>query len=146
MVDQFDASKVLKVAYSQVVRLAGLIVDDILDAGRRSQVVERNDLPPLAVVNKVGSPRATLPTIVSFTASHAYQQGGSGLVWDEKLHQLVEPNADERECAMGFPTGTIVVPGFSEATRRQLLWASSRLEFLELDIKLGMGSTKKNAF
>jgi hypothetical protein len=72
--------EVLKVAYSQVIRPAGLIVDDILDPGRRSQAVERNDLPPLAVVNKIGSSRAALPTLVSFTASHAYRQGGSGLV------------------------------------------------------------------
>jgi hypothetical protein len=78
--------EVLKVVYSQVIRPAGLIVGDILDTGRRSQAVERNDLPPLAVVNKVGSPRAALPTLVSFTASHAYRQGGSGLVWDERLH------------------------------------------------------------
>jgi hypothetical protein len=112
---------VLKVAYSQVIRPEGLIMDDILDASRRSQVVECNDLPPLGVVNKVGSPWAALPTLVSFIASHAYRQGGSGLVWDERLHQLVEPNADEREHAMGFPTGTTAVPGFSEATRRQLL-------------------------
>jgi hypothetical protein len=79
-----------------------LLVDDILDAGRKSTAVECNDLPPLAVVNKVGSPRAALPTLVSFTTSYAYEQGGSGLVWDERLHQLVEPNADERERAMGF--------------------------------------------
>jgi hypothetical protein len=58
------------VAYSQVIRPAGLIVDDILDNGRRSQGVECNDLPLLAIMNKVGSPRAALPTLVSFTASH----------------------------------------------------------------------------
>jgi hypothetical protein len=110
--------EVLKAAYSRVVRPEGLIVDDILDSGRRSQVVGRNDLPPLAVVNKIGLPRAALPTLVSYPASHAYRQGGSGLVWDEGLQQLVEPNADERERAMGFPTGITVVPEFSESTRR----------------------------
>jgi hypothetical protein len=121
MVDHLMPPKVLKVAFSQVIRAAGLIVDDILDVGRRSQAVERHDLPPLAVVNKIGSPRAALPTLVSFTASHAYRQGGSGLVWDERLHQLVEPNADKKECAMGFPMGTTAVPGFSKAIWRQLL-------------------------
>jgi hypothetical protein len=68
-----------------VVRPEGLIVDDILDFGRRSQAVGWNDLPPLAVVNKIGLPRAALPTLVSYPASHAYRQGGSGLVWDEGL-------------------------------------------------------------
>jgi hypothetical protein len=135
--------KVLKVAYSQVVRPAGLIVDDILDAGRRSQAVERNDLPPLAVVNKVGSPRAALPIIVSFTTSHAYQQGGSGLVWDERLHQLVEPNADERERAMGFPTGTTTVPGFSEAIWRQLLGQVIDLNCLSWILSLGWAEQRR---
>jgi len=77
--------EVLKAAYSRMVRPEGLIVDDILDFGRRSQAVGRNDLPPLAVVNKIGLPRAALPTLVSYPASHAYRQGGSGLVWDEGL-------------------------------------------------------------
>ncbi len=77
--------EVLKATYSRVVRPEGLIVDDILDFGRRSQAVGWNDLPPLAVVNKIGLPRAALPTLVSYPASHAYRQGGSGLVWDEGL-------------------------------------------------------------
>jgi hypothetical protein len=110
--------EVFRVAYSQVMRPAGLIVDDILDAGRTSQAVEYNDSPPLAVVNKVGSPRAALPTLVSFTASHAYRQERSDLLWDERRHQLVEPNADERERAMGFPKDTTAIPGFLEATWR----------------------------
>jgi hypothetical protein len=135
--------KVLKVAYSQVIRLVALIVDDILDAGRRSQAVECNDLPPLAVVNKVGSPRATLPTIVSFTASHAYQQGGSGLVWDERLHQLVEPNANEREHAMGFSTGTTAVPGFLEAIQRQLLGQVIDLTCLSWILSLGWAEQRR---
>jgi hypothetical protein len=45
-----------------------------------------------------------LPTFVSFPASHAYREGGPGLVWDTYLQQLVEPNVDERERAMGFLT------------------------------------------
>ncbi len=59
---------------------SGLIVDEILDAGRKSQGVGRDDLPPLAMVNKVGSLRAALPTLLSFPAFHAYRQGDSGLI------------------------------------------------------------------
>ena len=105
--------EMLKATYLRIARPEKLIVDDILDAGRKSQAVGRDDLPPLAVVNQVGFPRAALPTLVSFPASHAYRQGGPGLVWDERLQQLVEPNADERERAMGFPTGTTAMPGFT---------------------------------
>jgi hypothetical protein len=58
----------------------------------------------MAVVNQVGQPRMALPTFVSFPVSHVYKEGGFGLVWDTCLQRLVEPNIDERERAMGFPT------------------------------------------
>src|SRR5450759_4654155 len=115
----------------------------ILDAGRRSQAMGRDDLPPLAVVNKVGLPRAALPTLLSFLASHAYRQGGSSLVWDERLQQLVKPNADERERAMGFPTGTTAMSGFSEATRRQLLGQAMDLNCLSWVLSLGWAEQRR---
>ncbi|CAM6104272.1 unnamed protein product [Calypogeia fissa] len=130
--------EVLKVAYSHVVRPIGLTVDSILDAGRRSQAVGRDDAPPLAVVNKIGFPRAALPTLLSFPGSHAYRSGGSNLVWDERLQQLVEPNVDEQERAMGFVTGTTTVPEFSEATRRQLLGQVMDLNCLTWVVALGL--------
>ncbi len=61
-----------------------------------------------------------LPTFVSFPTSHAYREGGLGLVWDTCLQQLVEPNTNERERAMGFPTGMTFVPSIFEASRRQV--------------------------
>jgi hypothetical protein len=72
----------------------------------------------MAVVNQVGQPRMALPTFVSFLVSHAYREGGLGLVWDTCSQWLVEPNADERERAMGFPTRVTLVPSISEASRR----------------------------
>jgi hypothetical protein len=64
-------------------------VDSILDIGRRSQVVIVTDRSPMAVVNRVGQPRMALPTFVSFPASHAYREGGPGLVWDTRVQRLV---------------------------------------------------------
>jgi hypothetical protein len=82
------------------------------------KVVDRS---PIAVVNRVGQPRMALPTFVNFLTSHAYREGGLRLVWDTCSQQLVEPNADERECAMGFPIGVTSVPSISKASRRQVL-------------------------
>jgi hypothetical protein len=62
-----------------------------------------------------------LPTFVSFPASHAYREGGPGLVWDTCSQRLVEPNGDMGERAMGFPIGVTSVPSISEASRRQML-------------------------
>ena len=43
------------------------------------------------------------------------------MVWDTTTRRLEEPRADERERAMGFPTGTTVAPELIESQRRQAL-------------------------
>jgi hypothetical protein len=109
--------EVLKRAYETVSQSSHLIVDSILDIGRCSQVVRVADRSPMAMVNRVGQPRMSLPTFVSFPASHAYREGGLGLVWDICSQRLVEPNANERKHAMGFPIGVTLVPFIFEASR-----------------------------
>ncbi len=79
-------------------------------------MVRVNDKSPMVVVNRAGQPRMVLPTFVSFPASHAYWEGGPGLVWDTCSQQLVEPNADERERAMGFLTKVTSIPYIFEAS------------------------------
>ncbi len=79
-----------------------------------------------------------LPTFVSFPASHAYREGDPRLVWDICLQQLVEPNADEKERAMGFPTGMTFVPFISEASCRQMLGQAMDLNCLTWIDSLGM--------
>ncbi len=79
-----------------------------------------------------------LPTFVSFPTSHAYREGGLGLVWDTCSQQLVEPNADERKRAMGFPTGVTSVPSISEVSCRQVLGQAMDLNYLTWIVSLGM--------
>jgi hypothetical protein len=74
-----------------------------------------------------------LPTFVSFPASHAYREGGPGLLWDTCSQRLVEPNANEKEHAMGFPTGVTSVPSISKASRRQVLGSDYGPELFDLD-------------
>ena len=69
----------------------------------------------LTVVNQVGMPRLALPTLVSYLGSHAFRDHGPGLVWDTTTHRLEEPQTDERERAMGFPTGTTTAPELIES-------------------------------
>jgi hypothetical protein len=75
----------------------------------------------MAVVNQVGQLRMVLPTFVSFPMSHAYREGGPKLVWDTCSQRLVEPNTNEKERAMGFPTRMTLVPFIFEVSRRQVL-------------------------
>jgi hypothetical protein len=50
----------------------------------------------------------------------------------------VEPNVDERKCAMGFPTRVTSVPSISKASRRQVLGQAMDLHCLTWIVSLGM--------
>jgi hypothetical protein len=95
-----------------------------------SQVVKVADRSPMAMVNRLGQPRMALPTFLSFPTSHAYREGGPGLVWDTCSQWLVEPNVNEREHAMGFPTRVALVPSISKTSRQQVLGQAMDLNYL----------------
>ncbi|BBN14385.1 hypothetical protein Mp_6g11220 [Marchantia polymorpha subsp. ruderalis] len=135
--------EILRHAYDSVHRDPTLTVDKILDVSRYSQVVRVADRSPMALVNHVGQPRMALPTLVSYPASHAYRDGGPGLLWDSVLHQLVEPNADERERAMGFLTGVTAASSVSEASRRQVLGQAMDLNCLTWIVSLGLAEQRR---
>ncbi|OAE24016.1 hypothetical protein AXG93_4079s1050 [Marchantia polymorpha subsp. ruderalis] len=122
--------EILRHAYDSVHRDPTLTVDRILDLSRYSHKVRVADRSPMALVNRVGQPRMALPTLVNYPASHAYRDGGPGLLWDSTLHQLVEPNADERERAMEFMTGVTAASSVSEASRRKVLGQAMDLNCL----------------
>ncbi len=130
--------EVFRRAYEIVSRCSHLIVDNILDIGQRSQLVRVVDRSPMAVVNRVEQPRMALPTFVSFPMSHAYREGGPRLVWDICLQRLVEPNADEKEHVMGFPTKVTSVPSISEVSCQQVLGQAMDLNCLTWFVSLGM--------
>jgi C-5 cytosine-specific DNA methylase len=135
--------EVLRRAYDSVQRNHSLTVDSILDVGRHAQRVRVADRSPMARVNLVGQPRMALPTFVSYPSSHAYRDGGPGLVWDMRVQQLVEPTADERERAMGFTTGVTAVPSISEASRRHVLGQAMDLNCLTWIFSLGMAEQRR---
>ncbi len=79
-----------------------------------------------------------LPTFVNFPTSHAYREGGHGLVWDTCSQRLVEPNVDEKKRAMGFSTIVTLVPSTSKASHRQVLGQVMDLNCLTWIVNLGM--------
>jgi len=84
-------------------------VDDILDPRRHSCAIRHDDQPSLAMVNKVGLPIIALPTLLSFSHSHAFRNGGLGMIWDSHSSNMEKPNVYVREWAMEFCIGTIVM-------------------------------------
>ena len=102
-------------------RMADDYVDDILDPGRTSAPVTTATARLYFPCNVVGQKRRALPTFVSFPNSHAYRVGQAGILWDVNTQSWDTPNADERERAMGFYTGTTRLKGVTEPQRRELL-------------------------
>jgi hypothetical protein len=111
-------------------RRPDVYVSDILDPHWTPWRVYHDDQAPLAVVNRKGEPRRAFPTLVSFARSYAFKDNRPGLVWDSITQEMVEPNADERERAMGFSTSTTNVHGISEQQRRYLLGQAMDLNCL----------------
>ncbi|OAE24897.1 hypothetical protein AXG93_2931s1400 [Marchantia polymorpha subsp. ruderalis] len=58
--------------------------------------------------------------------------------YESTVHQLVEPNADERERAMGFMTGATAAASVSEASRRQVLGQAMDLNCLTWIVSLDL--------
>ena len=129
MVDKHGTCRVATVCIGRIEH-PDVYVSDILDPHKAPRRVNHDDQAPLAVVNRKGEPRRALPTLVSYAQSYAFKDNGPGLVWDSISQEMVEPNADEWERAMGFPTGTTDVPGISEQQRWFLLGQAMDLNSL----------------
>ena len=84
-----------------------MYVSNILDPHRASQRIYYNDRAPLVVVNRKEEPQRALPTLVSFARSYAFKANGPGLMWESTTQEMMEPNVDERERAIGFPQGCL---------------------------------------
>ncbi len=55
----------------------------------------------------------------------------------------MQPNVDEREHAMGFPTGVTSVPSISETSRQQVLGQAMDLNYLTWIVSLGMAEQRQ---
>ena len=75
---------------------------------------------------------------MSYPGSYAFRNGGPGMVLNTNNNQLEEPNANERERAMGFRSHTTSAPNVTEAQRRRLLGQAIDLRCLTLLLSLGL--------
>jgi len=97
-------------------------VHDILGHGRVPQEVRVGETSQSGVsVNETGKPRKAFPTFTSYVQSRAFRPGKAGSIWDANRNQWDEPNAMEREAAMGYTIGATQAPGVSDVVRRQML-------------------------
>ena len=106
-------------------RTPGIRAQDILDPGRICMDVQRSDTPPFYPASFVGQPRSTLPTLVAYPMSRAFRTGCPGSIWqmahaDGTPGFWTEPNPDERERALGYPTGATAALNVSDQDRHKI--------------------------
>ncbi len=108
-------------AYQLIPRSPTCLVEGVFDLGCHSCAVYHDDQPPWVVVNRVNPPHATLPTLLSFSRSHAFRDGSLGMIWDSYSFNMERPNVDEKEWAMGFCIGTTIMQGIFERAYKRIL-------------------------
>jgi hypothetical protein len=67
-----------------------------------------------------GQPRRVWPTLVAYPLSRAFLPGMGGSIWVASTGQHTEPSPDERERAIGYPTGATAAPGVTEQQRHTI--------------------------
>jgi hypothetical protein len=114
----------LRAALGAQARPANLFVHQVLGPGRRARQPQSTGVLPWAKVEVPDEPRRALNTFVNYGGSYAFSRGGGGVlacVQADGAATYEEPNAEERELAMGFPRGFTAARAVSEHTRRELL-------------------------
>ena len=107
----------LQVMLDKIVRSSHISLSQILGAGRTPQRCVHVHRPPWYPVNVCGSLLTVLPTLVSTYRSHAFRDGGPGLVVAPN-GDLVDLTIEERELAMGYAAGATAAPGVSASDRQ----------------------------
>ena len=115
----------LQAALSAVQRPPGRLVEHIMGPGRHARDITRSDSAPLYIANiyKPGGDnrRVVFPTLMAYPVSYAFRAGGPGTVYDSRIGRFTQPDAEERERALGYPSGCTAAPGLSAQHRCALL-------------------------
>jgi hypothetical protein len=111
-----------------------VILQDQLDAierpvnlGAISVFPPHVELQPLRSLRKapyytcgvVGQPPQAMPTLMARKRSYSFRDNGPGVVYDRVLGPR-EPNITERELLLGYPKGTVDIPGISDDDKHRI--------------------------
>jgi hypothetical protein len=100
---------------------------DILGPDRHPMPVEA---PSKGGENMPGEIRAMLPTLMSFCQSRAFRPMRAGSNFASSISKYVEPNAVEREMAMGYEAGSTAAPEVDDGERCSALGQAIDLNVL----------------
>ena len=108
----------------KVERTPGRFAEHVLLPGAKVQEVNRPDVEPYYVCNRVNRTREAFPTLMATPASYAFRDKGPGTVWDEPVQAYRELLPRERELAMGYPCGATYAPGLTSLQRHRITGAA----------------------
>ena len=91
---------------------------DVLQPGRHPKPVAETEQREY---NTPGETRRVWPTLMSYERSRSFMAGRPGCVFDEASGEWDEPNAVERELAMGYEPSSTAAPGVSPRQRCKVL-------------------------
>jgi hypothetical protein len=112
----------MQMVLEQAQRAPGRYVNAALDDNGTAQLQVRPQGHPFYQCKLTpGQPLEALPTLVAYTGSRAFRNGGPGLVFDGATKSWEEPCPDERERIMGHHTGCTRVPGVSHKERHEIM-------------------------
>jgi hypothetical protein len=114
----------LRLVLEQVGRPPGRNVQLALQPNRLPQPVRHTEFVPQHPCNIPGMTMAAWPTLMSRPQSYSFRPGQPGSildVTDPKQPHWDEPNAEERETALGYLPGSTAAEGITEEQRRQVL-------------------------
>ena len=97
------------------------VVAEILHPHHRCRMARHDDRRPYEPCNIAGAKLRALPTLMATHQSHAFRKGGQGSLLNIDTGEEEEPDAQERERAMGYDEDCTAAPGVSELERRKVL-------------------------
>ena len=119
-------------------------VCDIIEDHHEAQLAAHTSVPGDYAVNEVGKPLRAFATFVTVKGSHAYRDNGHSLLINTDTGNLEEPNANEREAAMGFMVGTTAHDAVTEAERRRMLGGT--MDMFQIKFLIGAIMVFQHAF
>ena len=83
----------------------------MLEPGWTPRAVRCNDKFPWFAANKIGQPRAVMPTLMATIGSFAFRNGNAGTLVHSTTGESREPLVQERERFLGYGTDATEAPG-----------------------------------
>ena len=125
---QSVAQRVFDTISEKRLRPEGITANQVLNAGWYAYRTAKVSFTPQYPCNGPFCDREAMPTLVTHIASHAFRDGGSGMLRRTTDGALREPDLEEREQLMGYHPGATAAEGLTHLQRFQIVGNSWNMD------------------